>query len=619
MNRLTKLLILCLALTSATALIFISKSSAATNAATVERVAEDIRYLSSDELEGRGPGTKGLQVAAEFIRDRFLELGLRGAGDENLNMRPFEIAIDTKVIEANTALILRGPDGQQLKLAAGEDYQPLAIGGPGTTQAEVVFAGYGISAPNLKYDDYHTGDAEGKVLVIIRREPQQDDPESVFDGRRVTTHSYIQTKIRAAKNNKAAAILLVNDSFTIDKNKQDQLTAPNGFGSRPQGLPFAHVKQSVVNQLLQKSPVESGEEILASVQAISSKIDETLTPLTQPLDGWTAELRFAFEEIKADVSNVIGVLEGDGALANETIVIGAHYDHLGYGPFGSRRPESREVHNGADDNATGTAAIMELARRFANRDDKPARRLVFIAFTAEERGLVGSNRYLEDPLFPLESTVAMLNFDMIGNLREEGLIVGGVRTAKEFAGLVDKASENGDLKVRTGGPSGGSDHVGFNQKGIPALFFFTGMTKIYHTPDDDFETINVPGTVQTIDLAEWILDQIIRMPERPQYVKTARRSRRRGAVAYLGVVPDYGGGRSGLRLSDVNPDSPADQAGLKTGDVVIKFGDVEVATIQGLMNALRTYGAGQEVDVVVRRDEETMTLKVKLGRPPRNP
>ena len=634
MNRLTKLAVtqlavaqpavtqrmaFWLALMATLAFVLVPPSSAANNTAVMERVGEDIRYLSSDELEGRGPGTKGLQQAAEYIRDRFHELGLRGAGDGNVNMRPFELAIDTRVIQTRTSLILRGPQDQQLVLKAGENYQPLAIGGPGTVKAGVVFAGYGISAPKLEYDDFQDADLEGKVLIIIRREPQQDNSESVFDGKRVTAHSYIRTKIQAAKNNKAAAILMVNDPFTTNKNKQDQLTLPNGFGSDTEGLPFAHVKQSVVNQLFEQSPVKSGQEHLTSVQAISGKIDETLTPMTHSFEGWTAELEFTFEQVKADVSNVVGVLEGEGPLADETIVIGAHYDHLGYGPFGSRRPAERAIHNGADDNATGTAAILELARRFADRKEKPARRLVFIAFTAEERGLVGSNRYLEDPLFPMENTVAMLNFDMIGHLREEGLIVGGVRTAKEFAGLVDKVSESGDLKVRTGGPVGGSDHVGFNRKGVPVLFFFTGMTDIFHTPDDDFETINVPGAVQTIDFAERVLHEVVSLPKRPEYVNSVRRNRGRGAVAYLGIVPDYTDGAGGLRLSDVNEDSPADKAGLKKGDVIIKFGDLEVADFQGLRNGLRKFRAGQEVDVLVRRGEEEKTLPVKLGRPPRSP
>jgi len=401
---------------------FVTTASAATKAAKVERVGEDIRYLASDELEGRGPGTKGLEKAAEYIRERFQGLGLRGAGEDGSFMRPFEITVDTKVVPAKTSLVLRGPDGQELKLELAEDYQPLATGGSGKANTQVVFAGYGIMAPKLNYDDYRDADVEGKVLLIIRREPQQDNPKSAFDGKKVTTHSYIRTKLQAAKKNKAAAVLLVNDPFTTKAKKKDQLTPPNGFGTRALGVPFAHVKQAIANQILERSSVKSGEQNLTSVEAISTRIDETMTPMTQPLEGWTAELEFTFETVKAEVSNVIGVIEGEGPLANETIVIGAHYDHLGYGPFGSRRPNERAIHNGADDNATGTAAVLELARRFAEREEKPARRLVFIAFTAEERGIIGSNRYVEKPLFDLENTIAMLNFDMIGNLREDGLL-----------------------------------------------------------------------------------------------------------------------------------------------------------------------------------------------------
>jgi hypothetical protein len=374
--------------------------------------------------------------------------------------------------------------------------------------------------------------------------------------------------------------------------------------------------------VLEKSPVKSGEESLASVEAISAKIDETLTPMTQPLEGWTAELDFTFETVKAEVSNVIGFIDGEGPLANETIVIGAHYDHLGYGPFGSRRPNERAIHNGADDNATGTAAVMELARRFAEREEKPARRLVFIGFTAEERGTIGSNRYVEKPPFALEDTVAMLNFDMIGSLREDGLLLGGVGTGKEFASLVERICEDRELKVKTSGPLGGSDHLGFYRKGIPVLFFFTGITKLYHTPDDDFETINMEGAVQTIDFAEHMLDELAGMSDRPEFVKSARtgQGRGRGAMAYLGVVPDYGGGDgNGLRLTDVNADSPANKGGLKGGDVIIKFADIEVADIQDLATGLRKYKAGQQVDIVVRRDDAERTFNITLGEPRRAP
>jgi hypothetical protein len=590
---------------------------AADHFAAANRVADDIRYLASDELEGRGPGTEGLQKAADYIRDRFGGLGLSGVGTDGSHLRPFEMAVDTRVVVPQTSLVLRGPDGQQIDLALGKDYQPLATGGSGAAKAPIMFAGYGISAAEHRYDDYRDADVKGKVVLIIRREPQQDDPRSVFKGKQVTAHAYIRTKLQTAKKNGAAAVLMVNDPLTTNARKKDELAPPNGFGTGNMGVPFAHLTQTVVNRILAGSPVTVEQQKLSSVQDVSDRIDETLAPLTQPIEGWTAELRFKFEKVKARVSNVLGVIEGEGPRANETIVIGAHYDHLGYGPFGSRRPNERAIHNGADDNASGTAAIMELARRFAQRDQKPARRLIFVGFTAEERGIVGSNYYLEHPPFPLENTVAMLNFDMIGNLRKEGLLLGGVRTGRDFGLLVDKVIADGGLKVKTSGPMGGSDHLGFHRKGIPVLFFFTGLTDLYHTPDDDFETLNVEGVVQTIDFAERLLDAMLQMPQRPQFVKASRTAGPRGPMAYLGIVPDYAGGtEGGLRVTDVNADSPASKGGLRTGDVIIKFAEFEVRDIQGLAAGLRKYKSGQQVEILVRREDDTRTLNVMLGEPP---
>jgi Zn-dependent M28 family amino/carboxypeptidase len=304
-------------------------------------------------------------------------------------------------------------------------------------------------------------------------------------------------------------------------------------------------------------------------------------------------------------------------LADETVVIGAHYDHLGFGPRGSRRPNVRAVHNGADDNATGTAAIMEIAKRFSERDRKPPRRLVFIAFTAEERGLVGAKKYLEKPLFPLENTVAMINFDMIGNLKDEGVILGGVATAKEFPDLIERVANEGDYRFKTNNmAAGGSDHAAFYRKDIPVLFFFTGLTDLYHTPDDDYETINVAGVTQTVDFAKRVLDEIIAMPKRPEFTKVSRGGRpTQGATAYLGIVPDYTDKAEGATVSEVVADSPASQAGLKDGDVLVKLGDVKIASNQELLAALRKYKAGEEIEVAILREEKPLTIKVKLGKP----
>lgn len=596
-------------------LLLASSAVAANKLESTARVGEDIRYLASDELEGRGPGTDGLQKAADYIRDEFQRHGLTSGSRDGSFMQPFEIVIDTKVVEPKTKLVLRGPEGQELKLELGADYQPLATGGAGSAKADVVFAGYGITAPKIEYDDYQNADIEGKVVLIIRREPQQDDDKSPFDGKKVTTHSLIRTKLAAAKKQKAAAVLFVNDPFTTKTEKKDELTLPGGFGTGSLGMPFAHVTHAVADRLLESTPVKVGEDALTSVEAIEQRIDEELKPLTQPLSGWTAEFECAFEPVKANVANVVGVIEGEGPLADETIVIGAHYDHLGYGPFGSRRPNEKAIHNGADDNATGTASIMEIARRFAERREKPARRLVFIGFSAEERGIIGSNYYLSNPLFPLDRTVAMFNFDMVGRLGEQGLSVGGVSSAKEFKALAEKANGDKLLKIKTSGQNGGSDHAGFYRKGIPVLFFFTGLTNEYHTPDDDFETINVDGVVQTIDYAENLLSEVIGLSERPTYVKAAQQTADRGAMPYLGIVPDYSGNSEGLRVTDVSADSPAAEGGLKPNDVIVQLADTPVADIQGLAGALRKQKAGDKVTVIVQRGDEKLSLNVTLGKP----
>ena len=586
-------------------------ASVKTTDAVVKRIGDDIRYLASDELEGRGPQTKGLELAAKHMEGVFVEAGLVGGGDEGTYRKPFEISVDTKVNQKDTKLVFKTQDGN-IELEAGKDFQALAAGGNGKANAEVVFVGYGINAPKLNYSDYEGVDVEGKIVVVIRREPQQDDEESVFDGKRTSQHSFIRTKLDAVKKAKAAAIVMVNDPHSTHE-KQDELSRPAGFGSRGAGIPFFHMTKQRLNDLLAKHPVKVGDKELKTVKEISDQIDAELQPVSQTL-GITADVGCKFEEVNAGVSNVIGILEAEGPLAEETIVVGAHYDHLGMGPFGSRRPEERAVHNGADDNATGTAAVMELARRLSAT--KLKRRIVFIGFTAEERGILGSNHYLANPAIPLDKTVAMINFDMIGMYGKQGITLGGANTAKEFPELLARATEGADFNVKQSQSVGGSDHAGFYNKDIPIMFFHTGLTDLYHTPDDDFETIDVAGAATTIDLAERVIREIAELPERPTFTKVAPR-RRRGMV-YLGVTLDFENAGEGVGIEDVAPNSPASKAGVQPGDVIVKIGDDDVASVQDLPGILRQRKPGDEVDVIVKRADKDVTLKVKLTGPPRN-
>ncbi|GIW95794.1 MAG: hypothetical protein KatS3mg110_3835 [Pirellulaceae bacterium] len=581
------------------------------------RITQDVTYLASDELQGRGPGTEGLDKAAQYIRDEFQRLGLKSGVPDGSYFQPFEITLGESPVPAETHLVLHAPDGTEWSLDLGEQFVPFFTGEDVTVSAPVVFAGYGITAPDLQYDDYRNVDVEGKIVLVIRREPQQDLADSRFDGRNTTAHSYIVNKLKQATDHKAAGVLLVNDPFTARKEKADAFL-PSNPGVRNAKIPFAMLKMEIADKIFSQTPIRAGDNTLRSLEEIESYIDQRMEPVSMELPGWTARLAFRFRRETVSVVNVIGVLEPADPNVQDTIVIGAHYDHLGNGGFGSRRPNSREIHNGADDNASGTAALLELARRFSARPERLSRRLVFAAFSAEERGLLGSNYYVSHPLFPIENTVAMVNFDMIGTLRNNQLEVHGVGSGKGFEPLVDEAAKSTDLSIKKiPGVMAASDHYSFYRNKIPVVFFFTGLTDTYHTPDDDVERLNMEGMVRIIDYAERFLELLAQHPERIAYVEAPSQPRRRGGMASLGIVPDYAAEVSGVRVSSVRPDTPAARAGIQTGDVIVKLGDMAIPDLEALAEALRQHRPGETVTVVVIREENEVQLQVQLAAPGR--
>ena len=587
-------------------------------ATSLARMSADLGHLASDELEGRGPGTAGRQKAAEYIRDQFIGMGLKSGVDDGSYLQPFQMPLNTEIIPDETRLVLTGADGQQVPLELGNDFQALAVGGAGAANAEIVFAGYGISAPDWKYDDYAGLDVKGKIVLVLRNEPQQDDDASVFQGKKTTTHAYIRTKLQLAKKQGAAAVLLVNDPFSVKQAKADQLNAPSGFGTDGLGIPFAHVTQATVAKMLGQSPLKTADgRALSDLGAVEAEIDRTLQPLSQTLAAWKADVQSSFRKVQAELANVIGVLDGHGPLAEETIVLGAHYDHLGFGGFGSRRPNERAIHAGADDNASGTAAIIELARRFATRPERPARRLVFIAFDAEERGLIGSKHYLDHPSFPLANTVAMLNYDMVGRMKNNELTVMGTGTGAEFTALLDRVSESiGVVLKKTPRVMASGDHFHFFQRDVPALHFFTGLHDDYHTPEDTFDKINLDGVLQTIDFSEQFLDAVLGLEARPRLVKTEAKSSAGRGMAYLGITPDYSSDADGLRVVSVAAGSPAEKGGLRAGDVITHFGDNPVADLPALSAGLRGNKPGDVVKITVQRDGQSVSCAVTLGSSP---
>lgn len=597
-------------------------SAADSPAVILERVRADIKFLSSDDLEGRGVETKGIELAAERILAEYEKFGLKPGMPDGSYRQPFDITVGNVKVSDETKVVIT-TDGKPVALSRGSQFQPLQRGGNGSCDGQLVFIGYGITSAEDNYDDYADIDVEGKILVMLRREPQQDRVDGAFRGTETSTHSYIDTKLKLAKDKKAAGVIFVNDPYSTPTSDRDDLTSPAGFGTTGIGVPFLHVKQTAINDLLASAPLtvktDDGEKQLTSLSEIGKHIDETLKPVSQAFAKTTANVvtKFAVESIKA--YNLIGVIEGEGELADETIVVGGHYDHIGLGGIGSRaRNRKGEIHNGADDNATGTAAVLEIARRVAS-GPKPKRRIVFICFSGEERGLLGSKHYVSDPVVPLSKTVAMLNFDMIGTLRNNLVEVNGVGTAKEFADIVDAVDVESPLDTkRIMTPFAGSDHLPFVQNQIPVMFCFTGITPRYHTPDDDFETINVEGVVSVIDFTEGMLRRIDALEKPPEYTPVNRASRRRPTrMPYLGVVPNMGIDEEepGIPLQAIRPEGPAKTAGLQTGDTIMKAGKNDLNNFVDLLDFLRTKKPGDEVTFAVKRGTEDLELKVKLGQP----
>jgi hypothetical protein len=663
--------VVCLALSFAVSPQAALRLMAADPAESQTRLKSDIQYLASDDLEGRGVGLKGLDLAADYVRDQFQKAGLKIDAVQGGAFQPFTMPTAAVEGPVNTLEIV-GPEGAKLNGVSKSDFSTMSFGGAGAFFGDVVFCGYGIEAGEKNYSDFAGVDLQGKVAILLRKVPQQANPKGPFSGGRggVGPHGELRNKVINAATKGAAAVLLVNDPYTArqEYTQAQQAVAklaeslaelavefeqadPNnaeavqqarakltegvakykaGKGHLPaepadelvkfgyagneaiREIPVMHITNKFANQLLKLG----GAPTLTELEA---QIDQTGQPASRALTGVRAGGVTSVERPVATVKNVIGVVEGTGPLANETVVVGAHYDHVGRGGNGSLAPGSSEIHNGADDNASGTVSLLELARRIANRPEKLPRRVVFIAFTAEEVGLIGSARYTREPVFPLENTVAMFNLDMVGRMTDNKLTVFGSKTAKHFEESLGKYGSELQLELSLKPEGfGPSDHSSFYAKKIPVLHFFTGTHSDYHRPGDDWEKINLEGTAKIVDLTEKLIVETAQRETRPEYVEvpgSAQITERRGSRPYFGSIPDFGGNKPGYALGGVVGGGPAEKAGLKSGDNIIQIGPHKIANLDDFDAALRKFAAGDTVDVTVERGNDKVTVKVLLDKP----
>jgi hypothetical protein len=581
-------------------------------AASEARLRRDITYLASDELEGRGITTRGINLAADYIAAEFKKAGLKPGGPDGSYFEPFSMA--GAVLMEPSTLKLQGPGGLKIELKPGTRFETQGVSGSGQVSGGVVFVGYGITSKDPAIDEYADVNVTNKVVVILRDTFRADNKFA----RNANWHrkfGSLSEKMNNAAAHKAAAILLVNDRDTA-KDGDDLLNFGYyaGVGSqllRLPEIPVLQVRRDVIEQML-------GEKL----EDVERDIDRDLKPRSRALTGWTASADVSVWRAKnaLKLKNVVGVLEGSGPLADETIILGAHYDHVGYGGANSLAGlKKMAIHHGADDNGSGTTSILELARRFGAMPHREGRRLVFMTFSAEESGLIGSEAYCKDPLFPLEKTAAMINLDMVGRLvndKDSGkgrLTVYGTGTAKTFDALIESLNRKYDFqlkKVPTG--LGPSDQMTFYEKKVPVFFFFTNDHTDYHRPSDTSDKINVPGMRRVVELTEDLAAQLATAP-RPEFVQVAGPKMAGGSSGpRLGIRPDYTDDKEGVLLSGVTDGAPAAKAGLKEGDRIVEIAGQPVKSLEGYMAVMAGQKPGSTIDVGVVRGQEKKLIKVTL-------
>ncbi|MEP7274174.1 MAG: M20/M25/M40 family metallo-hydrolase [Acidobacteriota bacterium] len=572
-----------------------------------ELLRRHVTYLASEALEGRSPGTPGADKAAEYLAAEFARLNL-GCPTPDLKCRhtgkvrngyfqelPFVAAVD---LGQNNSLSIRTGESDRQVILRNE-WMPIGYASKGAgISAPLVFVGYGITAAEVKYDDYANGSARDKIAVAFTGTPDGDNPHGQF-----ARYADSRWKAIAAKDHGARALIVIANEEKFADERLAQLRYDQTAGEA--GIPVLVVSRQVAASWF-------GLGGLAELKMFEKATDKWPSA-SDKLAGLNASLSVEVTRRTAPAYNVVGILEGtDPKLKGEYIVLGAHYDHLGHGNDSSLAPNSREVHHGADDNASGTAGLVELAR-ILSADRKQLRRsVVFVAFTAEESGLIGSKAYVNNPGAPLNQSIAMVNMDMIGRLRDGKLTVGGIGTAANFRQLVEGSNKGMFALQLNEDGFGPSDHSSFYARQVPVLFFFTGTHDDYHKPSDTAEKINYEGEAKIVGLISDIVRELDRTDARPVYTlaKSQSGGRSSGFRVYLGTVPNYAESDDGMLLDAVREDSPAAKSGLKAGDKIVRLAGREIKNVYDYTYALGEMKGDQEYEVEVVRGAERLKMKL---------
>ncbi|NUQ67297.1 MAG: M28 family peptidase [Phycisphaerales bacterium] len=624
-------------------------------AADINTYRQHINTLANPFFEGRAPGTDGIQRAADYIEFHFkrhnLEPAFTGSGDDapRTYRQPFQAPDslrpgDTlKVRMQALSYTIAGAPGPALK--PERDFSVIGYSGSATVSGPLVFVGYGIEKGREDYTSFPKDlDLSGSIALLMRFEPMNDEGKSRWANRGWSPSSTLEEKLKAVASRKPAAIILVNPPGVADA-RVGKLEGLELRGRRPIDVPVVMASPESIDALL----------------AGATSGDTTLLKLRQTADEGTSTATFGNVSVSVDVTldrvklmsdNMGGILRGRGTLADEYIVIGSHYDHVGYGYFGSRDSRGRGVlHPGADDNGSGTSGMLTLVGKLAAAyADLPAdanvRSILFLGFSAEESGLNGSRFYCENPPFPLAKHYLMINMDMIGRLRDKPpMELGGVGTAEGLKEWLAPYVDNAGFKIaQKNSGFGPSDHASFTAVKVPALFFFTGLHDEYHMPTDVASLINVEGAAKVCDLVYRVALGAAMRPEALVWTSGARREREPaetapaeaptaqapqdqpgpsplgGVSVRFGISPgDYSGEEPGVLVGEVLENLPAAKAGLLKGDLMVSWNGTKLERVEDWMPLLRAHKPGDKVTIIVKRDGRDVTLEATLtGRQQQN-
>ncbi|MEI6274890.1 MAG: M20/M25/M40 family metallo-hydrolase [Prolixibacteraceae bacterium] len=561
---------------------------------TTQELSNSIKTLASDEFQGRKPGLPGDSLAAHFIAEKFKKAGIKML--YNKGFQPVKLVTGFKFGNENHL----ASNGQIFELST--DYEPLFFSANKSFSGKLIVAGYGmtISTDSLKWDDYSNLQADNHWVLIF-----DGLPAHLQQSKEAKKYSDVRSKVLNAIDHHAAGILVVTPDFNTKGATKTVMFDKN---SAPYSVPVMKIAQKTADILLNKELTFSGienqikteQKPFFKVTEISIKGEASVLPkitMTQ---------------------NVVGMVPGrDPKLSGEFVVVGAHYDHLGYGGIGSgsRMPDSVAVHHGADDNASGVAAVIELAQKFSNEKNNK-RSIVFAAFTAEEFGLIGSKAFVTEPPVNLKKVGAMFNFDMVGRLDSaKELTIGGVGTSLESNALIDSLVRGFTLKISKEG-YGPSDHASFYGENIPVLYFTSGVHDQYHTPKDTWDRINLEGERLITENAYLLIREVANRAKNLTYQESGPKvgaSGRTDLKVTLGIIPDFvGSEKEGMRIDGVTPGKPAAKAGLQKGDVIIAIDGKKVGNIYDYMSRMKAYSPADIISVDVMRGAEKKVYIVTL-------